>query len=167
MQLRELRPPPTIILPGYYANTQREFHSGAPGHSIENYKALKYKVQDLIDSKAIMFVENGLNVNNNPMPTHNKLAINMVEIDEGRRLVSWVDELKTLLVKIKEQLLTSSLFPVCDADCEHCLINPQECEVLKSLVKTLINEWIIVGEHLSTSEDVETAKIPYNQVQPL
>lgn len=81
--------------------------------------------------------------------------------------MSRVDELKTSLIKIKEQLLTSSLFPVYDVDCKNCLINPQECEVLKSIVQRLMNEGIIVVEHRSSSEDVATLEIPYDQVQPL
>lgn len=62
MKLRELGAPPIILSPGY------EFHYGASGNSIENSKALKYKVEELIESKAIIFEPNGPNVNNNPMP---------------------------------------------------------------------------------------------------
>lgn len=93
------------------------------------------------------------------MPPHNKHVVNIIEIYEKRRLVSRVDELKTPPIKIKEQLLKSSLFPVYDARCKHCLINPQECKVLKSVVQRLINEGIMVVEHLSTNEDVSTLKI--------
>lgn len=155
VQLRELGPPQMVLPPGYDVNARCEFHSGA------------YKVKDLIDSKAITFVPNGPNVNNNPMSPHNKPAVNMVEIDEGRRLVSRVDELKTPLIKIKEQLLKSSVFPVYDANCEHCVINPQECKVLMSIIHRLMNEGIMVVEHLSTSEVMSTLEIPYHEVQPL
>ncbi|XP_050883483.1 uncharacterized protein LOC127086729 [Lathyrus oleraceus] len=60
-QQQELGPPPAVLPPDYDANVHCEIHSGAPGQSIENYKALKYKVQDLIDSKAITFTPNGPN----------------------------------------------------------------------------------------------------------
>ncbi|XP_050919089.1 uncharacterized protein LOC127136591 [Lathyrus oleraceus] len=113
VQLRKLGPPPTVLPPGYDANARCEFHSGTPGHSIKNYKALKYKVQDLIDSKAITFTPKGLNVNNNPMPPHNNSAMNMMEVDNGRRLISYVDELKTLLIEIKNALMKDNSFPVC------------------------------------------------------
>lgn len=76
-----------VLPPGYDVNSRCKFHSGALDHSIENCKALKYKVQDLIDSKAITFTPNGPNVNNNLMPPHNKPAVNMVEFDNGRRLM--------------------------------------------------------------------------------
>lgn len=90
-----------------------------------------------------------------------------MEVEEGRRLVSRVDELKTPLIEIKRYLLTSNLFSVCDANCKHCLINPQECEFLKFAIQELIDQGIIIVEHLSISEDVATLEIPYDQVQPL
>ena len=53
----------------YDENAKCEFHSGAPGHNIENCKAFKHTVQDLVDSKAINFAPSP-NVNANPMPAH-------------------------------------------------------------------------------------------------
>lgn len=45
--------------PGYDLNARRDFHAGEPGHSVDNWKALKYKVQELVDSKAISFMLDG------------------------------------------------------------------------------------------------------------
>lgn len=59
------------------------------------------------------------------------------------------------------------MFLVCDVDCKHCLIDPQECDVLKTVFQGSMNQGIIVAEHLSTSEDVATLEIPYDQVEPL
>jgi hypothetical protein len=56
--------------PGYDANAHCEYHMGAPGHTVENYKALKHKVQDLIDSKAVTFTPVRPNVATNPMPVY-------------------------------------------------------------------------------------------------
>lgn len=114
-----------VLPPGYDINTLCEFHSGDPNHLLENYEALRYKVQELIDSKAITFTPNGPNINNNPMPPHNKPTVNMAEIDNGRRIVSRVDELKTPLIKISNVLMKNDVFPVCSTTCEHCLNNPQ------------------------------------------
>lgn len=68
VQLREFKAPPTPLPPDYDMNVNCEYHSGTPGHSIEDCKSLKYKVQDLIDSRAIMFTPQGLNIVNTPMP---------------------------------------------------------------------------------------------------
>ncbi|XP_050915899.1 uncharacterized protein LOC127130992 [Lathyrus oleraceus] len=167
VQLRELGHPPAVLPPGYDANTRCEFHFGAPGHSIENYKALKYKVQDLIDSKAITFSPKGPNVNNNPMPPHNNASVNMMEADNGRRLMSCVDKLKTPLIEIKNALMKNNAFPICGNDCEHCLINPQQCRTLKSVIQKLMNQGILVVDYPSTKEDVSTLEIPYDEVPPL
>lgn len=139
MQLRELGPPPTILPPNYDANARCGFHFGAPSHSVENCKALKYKVQEMTESKAITFAPNGPNVNNNHMPPHNKPTVKMMEEEEGKNLVSSVDKLKTLLINIKEQLLMNNLSFIYNASCERSLINPQTCEDLKTSIQGLMN----------------------------
>lgn len=70
VKLRVLGPPPTHLPLNYDMNARCEFHSGAPGHSIESCKAFKYKVQELIDSKAIAFTPNGLDILSNLMLPH-------------------------------------------------------------------------------------------------
>lgn len=64
-------------------------------------------------------------MNNIHMPPHNKSAVNMFEVEERKKLVSRVDELKTPLVNVKNQLLMNHLSPACNASYEHCLIDPQ------------------------------------------
>ena len=66
IELRTMAPP-TVLPPGYDANVRCDFHSGAPGHHTEKYRAFQHKVQDLIDAKAINFSPVP-NVVNNPMP---------------------------------------------------------------------------------------------------
>ena len=39
----------------YDPNMQCDYHAGALGHSIEDYRAFKEEVQDLLDAKAINF----------------------------------------------------------------------------------------------------------------
>ena len=81
--------------------------------------------------------------------------------------MSNVDDLITPLVNITKQSFMNYLSPICNAACEYCLIDPQNCEVLKVVMQELMNQGIIVAEHLSTIEDVATFTIPYDQVQPL
>ncbi|XP_058732769.1 uncharacterized protein LOC131604341 [Vicia villosa] len=63
VELKELGPPPFLYPEGYDPNAYCEFHSGAPGHSIEDCNVFKGTVQNLIDSKAINFTPNGLHIN--------------------------------------------------------------------------------------------------------
>lgn len=51
-------------------NARCVFHTSAPGHSTEDYKELKSKVQDFIDSKVISFTPQGLRINNSPSSGH-------------------------------------------------------------------------------------------------
>ncbi|KAI5405671.1 hypothetical protein KIW84_052437 [Lathyrus oleraceus] len=66
-RLCTLAPPVGRLPEGYDANARCNFHSGAPGHTIENCKAFKHVVHDLIDSRAINFAS-APNVVNNPIP---------------------------------------------------------------------------------------------------
>ena len=56
---------------------------GAPGHSIENCKALKHKVQDILDAKELSFAPIGPNVPNNPVLPHHGAAANATAFDES------------------------------------------------------------------------------------
>ena len=101
VQLRELGPPPTELPRGYNVNTHCKFHSVAPGHSIENCKALKYKVQELLDSKELSFSLMGPNFQNNHMPPHHGDTANAIGFDDGRDLVTQVDEVQMLTTVLR------------------------------------------------------------------
>lgn len=63
VKIKEFMLPPTPFPLVYDANTRWEFHSGAPDHSIENCRALKNNVQDLIELESIAFTPKGLRIN--------------------------------------------------------------------------------------------------------
>ncbi|XP_058774221.1 uncharacterized protein LOC131648485 [Vicia villosa] len=63
VELRHLGLPPFPYPPRYDPNAHCEFHSGAPGHTIEGCDAFKGKVRDLVDSGAITFTLDGLRIN--------------------------------------------------------------------------------------------------------
>lgn len=67
VRLREPGPPPTPLPPDHDVNARCVFHFGAPGHTTEDCRGLKHLVQDLIDSKVIVFTPQGMNV----VRTHN------------------------------------------------------------------------------------------------
>lgn len=81
-------------------------------------------MHDLIDSKAISFMSNGPNVNNNPISSHANPLVSMVEAFEGKNVMTSVDKMKTHMATVKEQLLMNGIFPGCDTNCEHYLVNP-------------------------------------------
>ncbi|XP_050877554.1 uncharacterized protein LOC127081325 [Lathyrus oleraceus] len=101
------------------------------------------------------------------MPPHNNTAVNMMGAENGRRLMSCMDELKTPLIEIKNALMRDNAFPICSNDCENCLINPQQRRTLKSVIQQLMDQGILVVDCPSTKEDVSTLEIPYDEVPPL
>ncbi|XP_070034750.1 uncharacterized protein [Nicotiana tomentosiformis] len=58
--------------------------SGMKGHTIEECRTLKDKIQMSIDTKVIHLKEPTPNVHNNPLPNHRGDGINMIETNEQR-----------------------------------------------------------------------------------
>lgn len=73
---------------------------------MENPWALKYKVQELLDSKAIQFTpENEPNVIQNPMLAHARPIVNVMEEGENLNLIMDVNLMSTLLLCVKGYLV--------------------------------------------------------------
>ncbi|XP_070032492.1 uncharacterized protein [Nicotiana tomentosiformis] len=58
------------------------YHSGINGHTIDECRTLKDKIQTLIDTKVIQAKETAPNVHNNPLPDHMGEGVNMIETNE-------------------------------------------------------------------------------------
>ncbi|KAI5444932.1 hypothetical protein KIW84_013274 [Lathyrus oleraceus] len=58
------------------------YHSGAPGHDVENFYPTK--VQDLVRSGILFFEDVGPNMKKNPLPEHGKAVVNMVQGCPGK-----------------------------------------------------------------------------------
>lgn len=87
---KEIKIIPPLYPLGYNVNAICNFHDGAPEHTVENYKALKYKVKDLKDYKAISFIPSSLNVKNNHMHMHVGPSVNVFEESTNQDLVDVV-----------------------------------------------------------------------------
>ncbi|KAI5436717.1 hypothetical protein KIW84_023005 [Lathyrus oleraceus] len=131
--------PLTKIPPGYDANVRCDFHSGAPGHHIENCRAFQHKVQDLIDAKTINFAPVP-NVVNNLMPPHGAHRVNCIEGAEAEDLVVSVDEIQTSLLVVKGRLLNGGVYPGCDQDCADCAESDNGCERLRADIQGMMDE---------------------------
>ncbi|XP_058755175.1 uncharacterized protein LOC131628350 [Vicia villosa] len=165
VQLRTLATPAKLPA-NWDANARCEFHSGAPGHSIDNCKALKHQVQNLLDSKAIEFTPTqGPNVVQNPMPPHGAHAANAIESVEDTRLVKDVIELGSLLPLLKEELLRMGLYSGCGEFCTDCMAISSVCDKVKRGVQQLMDNAYLQFERVRHPEIVENevnvASIPY------
>ncbi|XP_070003328.1 uncharacterized protein [Nicotiana sylvestris] len=58
------------------------YHYGMKGHTIDECRTLKNKIQTLIDNKAIQAKKAAPNIRNNPLPYHRGERINVIETDE-------------------------------------------------------------------------------------
>jgi len=52
------------------------------GHTIDEYRSLKDKIQALIDNKIVVVKEPAPNVHNNPLPDHKGGGVHMIEIED-------------------------------------------------------------------------------------
>ncbi|XP_058756794.1 uncharacterized protein LOC131630013 [Vicia villosa] len=165
VQLRTLATPAKLP-PNWDANARCEFHSGAPGHNIENCKALKYQVQNLLDSKAIEFTPTpGPNVVQNPMPPHGSHAANALDCVEDTRLVKDVTELGSLLPLLKVELLRMGLCAGCGELCNDCMATSSVCDKVKNGIQQLIDSGYLQFERVRRPEvfenEINVASIPY------
>ena len=70
---------------GYNPNATCAYHGGTPGHSTEQYVALKRKVQSLIEAGWLTFQEDRPNVKTNPLSNHGGGFVNSIEASRSRR----------------------------------------------------------------------------------
>ena len=103
------------------------YHSGAPGHNVENCFPLKNKVQDLMRSGILSFEDSNPNVTRNPLPSHGK-SVNMIQEDLGKYKVEYVSHIRQSLVGLHKML------------CQHSYLkhNHDQCRV------ALLIAWVVI-----------------------
>jgi hypothetical protein len=136
---RTLKPMTTPFPSWYKQGATCEFHSGAEGHTIENCKAFKYKVQELIDQKLLTFKEVGPNVKGNPLPSHSGANVNNISSTE--ELIRDVSAIKT--PSVRETLINYDQFLNMDAKCEICEENPSYCTKMKECLQKLMDQGLV------------------------
>ncbi|KAF1855314.1 hypothetical protein Lal_00020917 [Lupinus albus] len=88
---------PNTTAPWYDPNANCDYHSGIIGHSTETCRALKHRIQDLIDSKWLEFKDTVPTITGNPLPNHGNQGINVLEQDDDMVVVEKVEDMKTPL----------------------------------------------------------------------
>lgn len=85
-------------------NASCAYHAGFMGNSIENYWALKCKIQDLINQNILTFFEEKSNVKTNPLPNHSGALVNAVIEEVNVEVVLKVEEAKTPMSVVLQKL---------------------------------------------------------------
>ncbi|XP_050916448.1 uncharacterized protein LOC127131577 [Lathyrus oleraceus] len=161
LTLRELKPAIFPYPPGYDANAHREFHMGAPGHTLENCFAFPNQVQDLIEEKAISFTPRRPNVNTNPVPTHKDASISAIEESDQGKLIRKVEKIQTPIARIGAQLLKSGLVP-------EELIAEENNKKLRNFIQQMLDRGelqINLCVKSKRQEEIVVVDIPYDEVK--
>ncbi|KAF1894594.1 hypothetical protein Lal_00031414 [Lupinus albus] len=100
---------PNTTAPWYDPNANCNYHFGIIGHSTETCRALKHRIQDLIDSKWLEFKDTVPTITGNPLPNHENQGINVLEQDDDMAVVEKVEDMKTPLKVIFKVLCQQGL----------------------------------------------------------
>lgn len=127
---RALPPMPKPHKPWYDENARCAFHANSEGHTTENCKVFKLRVQELIDQKILSFADVP-NVGNNPLPKHDGSGVNAIESSTDDGLIKDVFKLKTLLTVVHARLMEAELMNGVHDNCVVCSSNPDQCGEFK------------------------------------
>ncbi|XP_050897628.1 uncharacterized protein LOC127104486 [Lathyrus oleraceus] len=150
---RALPPMPKPHKPWYNENARCAFHANSEGHTTENCKVFKLRVQELIDQKILSFADVP-NVGNNPLPKHDGSGINAIESSTDDGLIKDVFKLKTLLTVVHARLMEAEMMNGVHDNCVVCSSNPDQCVEFKICLQRLMDQRVIQFTRAKIDEDV-------------
>ncbi|XP_019430352.1 PREDICTED: uncharacterized protein LOC109337762 [Lupinus angustifolius] len=138
----------------FNSNVTCEYHFGVIGHSIEHCRALKHKVQSLINAKQLHFKPIVPDVDRNPLPNHGNQGVNVVDEARGSAFVWEADEIRTPIRVIFQEMCKRGMVErlVEDEDSASCQLHGEvghtleECPEFKLLLKKMIDMRLITIE---------------------
>ncbi|KAI5389625.1 hypothetical protein KIW84_075061 [Lathyrus oleraceus] len=160
------RDPPTIhanpqwwYKPGLHC----VYHSGAPGHDVENCYPLKTKVQDLVRCGILCFEDVGPNVKKNSLPEHGK-SVNMVQGCPGKYKVKYVSHIQQSLVQMHRLLCDYSHYEHDHDRCRVCSVNRLGCCQVRKDVQEMLDEGVI---EILQNKNVDENEPEVNVISPV
>ncbi|KAF1878157.1 hypothetical protein Lal_00022735 [Lupinus albus] len=154
---------PNTTAPWYDPNANCDYHSGIIGHSTETCRALKHRIQDLIDSKWLEFKDTVPTITGNPLPNHGNQGINVLEQDDDMAVVEKVEDMKTPLKVIFKVLCQQGLVEMVEGGAyedDVCLMHGildhtlETCTEFKALVQRLLDSRLLVIEKKVKGSDI-------------
>ncbi|KAF1898650.1 hypothetical protein Lal_00023659 [Lupinus albus] len=154
---------PNTTAPWYDPNANCDYHSGIIGHSTETCRALKHRIQDLIDSKWLEFKDTVPTITGNPLPNHGNQGINVLEQDDDMAVVEKVEDMKTPLKVIFKVLCQQGLVEMVgegayedDVCMMHGILDHtlERCAEFKALLQKLMDSRLLVIEKKMKSSDI-------------
>ncbi|KAF1871148.1 hypothetical protein Lal_00020882 [Lupinus albus] len=154
---------PNTTSPWYDPNANCDYHSGIIGHSTETCRALKHRIQDLIDFKWLEFKDTVPTITGNPLPNHGNQGINVLEQDDDMAVVEKVEDMKTPLKVIFKVLCQQGLVEMVEGGAyedDVCLMHGildhtlETCTEFKALVQRLVDSRLLVIEKKVKGSDI-------------
>ncbi|KAF1883274.1 hypothetical protein Lal_00030380 [Lupinus albus] len=154
---------PNTTAPWYDPNANCDYHSGIIRHSTETCRALKHRIQDLIDSKWLEFKDTVPTITGNPLPNHGNQGVNVLEQDDDMAVVEKVEDMKTPLKVIFKVLCQQGLVEMVGEGAyedDVCLMHGildhtvETCTEFKALVQRLLDSRLLVIEKKVKGSDI-------------
>ncbi|KAI5404311.1 hypothetical protein KIW84_051458 [Lathyrus oleraceus] len=143
----------------YKPELHRVYHSGAPGHDVENFYPLNTKVQDLVRCGILCFEDVGPNVKKNPLPEHGK-SVNMVQGCPGKYKVKYVSHIRQSLVEMHRLLCDYSHYEHDHDRCRVCSVNQRGCRQVRKDIQEMLDEGVIeILQNRNVDEDADEVNI--------
>ncbi|KAI5386898.1 hypothetical protein KIW84_073152 [Lathyrus oleraceus] len=139
------------------------YHSGAPGHDIENCFQLKTKVQDLMRSGILSFEDSSPNVTKNPLPSHGK-SVNMIQEYLGKYKVKYVSHIRQSLVDLHKMLCQYSYLEHNHDKCRVCSVNRLGCDQVRRELQKMLDEGTI---EILQNRNVDIVEPEVNVISPV
>ncbi|KAF1884354.1 hypothetical protein Lal_00033530 [Lupinus albus] len=135
-------------------NVSCAYHSGVISHSIEHCRALKYKVQNLIDMKQLEFKLTVPDVDRNLLPNHDNHGVNGVEKVQDEAFVWEATDVRTPMKIIFQEMCQRGMVEKlvedeCPDSCEwHGAIGHtlEDCPEFKHLLQKMLDMRLITLE---------------------
>jgi hypothetical protein len=140
----------------YDENARCEFHSEAPGHSIEGCRAFKHVVQDMVDSKTISLAQI-MNGEANPVPRRGPVKMKMVKKVKRGMGVTEEDQLKVPMAVVPKPLVQDGVFPVSDNCC--AAVATEGCALMRDTTQKMIEVEMDSEKFETPSQAIETVKV--------
>ncbi|KAF1874354.1 hypothetical protein Lal_00008559 [Lupinus albus] len=155
MRMQQERHPGTTLIPAV--------SSRIVGHSTETCRALKHRIQDLIDSKWLEFKDAVPTITGNPLPNHGNQGINVLEQDDDMTIVDKVEGIKTPLKNIFNAMCHHGLVEIVEGrvhEDDVCMMHGttdhtlEECTEFRIFIQKLMDSRLLVIEKDKTGSNV-------------
>ena len=128
---------------------------------------MKTKVQDLVRRGVLFFEDVGSNVKKNPLPEHEKSAVNMVQGCPGKYKVLYVSHIRKLLVEMHRRLYGYSHYEHDHDRCRVCTVNERGCRQVRKDIQEMLDQSVIEIHQNRDEDEVNVISPVFRILEPI